>query len=69
MRANDISEIVEFADTKIVALRQVRLKQLDALGIRKYSNKRREKKMIYTYFEDDERAPCLASGAVYCPLA
>ena len=25
--------------------------------------------MIYTYFEDDERAPCLASGAVYCPLA
>ena len=53
MHANDISEIVN-SHTKIFALRQVRLKQLNALGIRKYSNKRRKKIMIYTYFEDDE---------------
>ena len=53
MRANDISEIVNSRIRRFFALRQVRLKQLDALGIRKYSNKRR-KKLIYTYFEDDE---------------
>ena len=46
MRANDISEIV---NSWIRRFRQVRLKQLDALGIRKYSNKRKEKIMIYTY--------------------
>ena len=51
---------------KIFALRQVRLKQLDALGIRKYSNNRK-KNMIYTYFEYDEHL-AWPPGAVYCPF-